>query len=77
MSCTYDIVRSELLRGDIKSLESIYSEMKGKIQCSRSSQELLANVYSPEHAIARNFAAKSYLPKSAREGKNEASTAIR
>ena len=77
MSCKYDIVRSELLRGDIKPLENIYSEMKGKIQCLCSSQELLANVYSPDHAIGRNFGAESYVPKNAREGKKEACTAIR
>ena len=47
--------------------------MKGKIQCLHSSQELLANVvYSPDHALARNFGAESYVPKNARKGKNEA-----
>ena len=51
---------------------------KGKIQCLRSSQELLANVvYSPDHALARNFGAESYVPKNARKGKNEACTVIR
>ena len=53
--------------------------MKGKIQCLRSSQELLANVaYSPDHALARNFGAESYVPKNAHKGKNEeACTVIR
>ena len=59
----------------LKPLKSIYTEMKGKIQCLRSSQELLANVvYSPDHALARNFGAESYVPKNARIGKNEACT---
>ena len=56
----------------LKPLKSIYTEMKGKIQCLRSSQELLANVvYSPD------FGAESYVPKNARKGKNEACTVIR
>ena len=51
--------------------------MKGKIQCLRSSQELLANVvYSPDHALARNFGAESYVPKNTHKGKNEACTVI-
>ena len=63
----------------LKPLKSIYTETKGKIQCLRSSQELLANVvYSPDHALARNFGAQSYVPpKNARKGKNEACTVIR
>ena len=63
----------------LKTWKSIYTEVKGKIQyCFRSSQELLANVvYSPDHALARNFGAKSYVPKNARKGKNEACTVIR
>ena len=62
----------------LKPWKSIYTELtevKGKIQCLRSSQELLANVvYSPDHALARNFGAESYVPKNARKGKNEACT---
>ena len=77
MSSKYDTVRSELLRGDMKPLENIYSEMKGKIHRLRSSQELLADVYSPDHALGSNFGAESYVPKNTREGKNEACTAIR
>ena len=62
----------------LKPWKSIYTEVKGKIQCLRSSQELLANVvYSPDHALARNFGAESYVPKNARKGKNEACTVIR
>ena len=63
MSCKYVTVRSELLRGDMKPLENNYSEMKGKINRLRSSQELLANVYLPDHAISRNFGAEIYEPK--------------
>ena len=62
----------------LKPWKSIYTEVKGKIQCLRSSQELLANVvYSPDHALARNFGAESYVPKSARKGKDAACTVIR
>ena len=44
----------------LKPWKSIYTEVKGKIQCLRSLQELLANVvYSPDHALARNFGAES------------------
>ena len=31
----------------------------------------------PDHALARNFGAESYVPKNARKGKNEACTLIR
>ena len=34
MSCKYDMVRSELLRGNMKPLESINTQMKGKIHKS-------------------------------------------
>ena len=62
----------------LKPSKSIYTEMKVKIQCLCSSQELLANVvYSPDRALARNFGAESYVPKNARKGKNEACTVIR
>ena len=62
----------------LKPWEVFTPRMKGKIQCLRSSQELLANVvYSPDHALARNFGAESYVPKNARKGKNEACTVIR
>ena len=62
----------------LKPWKSIYNEVRGKIQCLRSSQELLANVvHSPDHALARNFGAESYVPKNARKGKNEACTVIR
>ena len=61
----------------MKPLKSIYIEMKGKIQCLRSSQELLVNVvYSPDHALARNFRVESYMPRNASTGKNEACTVI-
>ena len=57
----------------LKPWKSICTEVKGKIQCLRSSQELLVNVvYSPDQALARNFGAESYVPKNARKGKNEA-----
>ena len=62
----------------LKPWKSVYTKAKGKIQCLRSSQELLTNVvYSPDHALARNFGAESYVPKNARKGKNEACTVIR
>ena len=72
------VYRSELLRGNTKPLKSIYTEMKGTIQCLRSSQKLLVNVvYSPDNALARNFGAESYVPKNARKGKSKACTVIR
>ena len=77
MSCKYDTVRSELIKGDVKSLEIIYSELKGEVRRLRSTQELLANVYSPDHALSRNFGAESYVSKSALQGKNKACTYIR
>ena len=62
----------------LKPLKSIYTEMNSKIQYLCSSQELLANVMnSPDHALARNFGAESYMPKNACKGKNEVCTVIR
>ena len=73
MACENDIVRLELLRGNIKPLENIYFE----IHCLRSSQELLANVYSPDHTLGINFGTERYMPKNTCEGKDEACTATR
>lgn len=81
MSCgdLYETVRSAFAKNDTKGLSDLYARMQVEVDVRslRSVQELLDDIYSTDHALSRNFGAESYVPKSAREGKGKACTAIR
>ena len=68
------MVRSELLRGNMKPLESINTQMKVKFTRAFDERVFTRRRY---RSTAKNFGAESYVPKNAREVKNEACTAIR
>ena len=73
----YETIRSALAKNDMKGLNDLYSRFLRDVRPSCSIQQLLDNIYAPDHALSRNFGAEIYVPKHAREGKKKACTAIR